>query len=84
MKLRVTTTAKNSDSKKTSFMKILFIYHHQFCANAELMRFLFVKMTLSELQRVVKFCLKNPNKSKSDTVEHFKLLGQGFHYLSFN
>jgi DeoR/GlpR family transcriptional regulator of sugar metabolism len=34
-------------------------------------------MSLSELQRrnlIVKFCLENPNKSKS-TVEHFKLLG---------
>jgi hypothetical protein len=32
-------------------------------------------MSLSELQRrnkIVKFCLKNPNKSKSETVAHFK------------
>jgi hypothetical protein len=36
------------------------------------------KISLSELQRrnlIVKFCLENPNKSKSETVEHFKLLG---------
>jgi hypothetical protein len=35
-------------------------------------------MSLSELQRrnlIVKFCVENPNKSKSKTVEHFKLLG---------
>jgi hypothetical protein len=35
-------------------------------------------MSLSELQcrnLIVKFCLENPNKSKSETVEHFKLLG---------
>jgi hypothetical protein len=35
-------------------------------------------MSLSELQRrnlIVKFGLQNPNKSKSETVEHFKLLG---------
>jgi hypothetical protein len=34
-------------------------------------------MSLSELQRrnfLVKFCLENPNKTKSETVEHFKLL----------
>jgi DNA-binding transcriptional regulator YhcF (GntR family) len=41
------------------------------------MRFLSVKMSLSELQRrnlIVKFWLENPNKNKSETVEHFKLL----------
>jgi transposase len=41
------------------------------------MRFLSVKMSLSELQRrnlIVKFCLENPNKNKSETVEYFKLL----------
>jgi arginine repressor len=35
-------------------------------------------MSLSESQRqnlIVKLCPKNPNKSKSETVEHFKLLG---------
>jgi hypothetical protein len=35
-------------------------------------------MLLSELQRqnlIVKMFLQNPNKSKSETVEHFKLLG---------
>jgi hypothetical protein len=35
-------------------------------------------MSLSELQRrnlIVKCCPENPNKSKSETVEHFKLLG---------
>jgi hypothetical protein len=35
-------------------------------------------MLLSELQRrnlIIKFCLENLNKSKSETVEHFKLLG---------
>jgi hypothetical protein len=35
-------------------------------------------MSLSELQRrnlIVKFYLENPNKIKSETVEHFKLLG---------
>jgi hypothetical protein len=35
-----------------------------------------VKMSLSELKRrnlIVKVCLENPNKSQ--TVEHFKLLG---------
>jgi hypothetical protein len=34
-------------------------------------------MSLSELQRgnlIVKFCLENLNKSKSETVEHFKLV----------
>jgi hypothetical protein len=34
-------------------------------------------MSLQELQRrnlVVKFCLENPNKSKSEAVKHFKLL----------
>jgi hypothetical protein len=33
---------------------------------------------LSELQRrnlILKFCLENPNKSKSETVGHFKLVG---------
>jgi hypothetical protein len=41
------------------------------------MRFKSVKMSLSELQRrnlIVKFCPENPNKSKSETVRHFKLL----------
>jgi hypothetical protein len=34
-------------------------------------------MSLSELQRrnLIVICLENPNKSKSETVEHFKLLG---------
>jgi hypothetical protein len=33
-------------------------------------------MSLSELRRlIVKFCLGNPSKCKSETVEHFKLLG---------
>jgi hypothetical protein len=35
-------------------------------------------MSLLELQRrnlIVKFCLETPNKSKSETDEHFKLLG---------
>jgi hypothetical protein len=35
-------------------------------------------MSLSELQRrnfIVKFYLENPNKSKNETVEHFKLMG---------
>jgi hypothetical protein len=35
-------------------------------------------MSLSELQRrnlIFSFCLENPNKSKSETVGHFKLLG---------
>jgi hypothetical protein len=39
------------------------------------MRFKSVKMSLSELQRrnlLVKFCPENPNKSKSETVTHFK------------
>jgi hypothetical protein len=43
-----------------------------------LMRIKSVKMSLSESQRqnlIVKFCPENPNKSKSETVEHFKLLG---------
>jgi hypothetical protein len=34
-------------------------------------------MSFSESQRrnlIVKFCLENLNKSKSETVEHFKLL----------
>jgi hypothetical protein len=34
-------------------------------------------MSHSELQHpnlIVKCCLENPNKSKSETVEHFKLL----------
>jgi hypothetical protein len=34
-------------------------------------------MSLSELQRrnfILKFCLQNPNKSKNETVELFKLL----------
>jgi hypothetical protein len=42
-----------------------------------LMRFLSVKMSLSELQRrnlIVNFCLQNSNESKSETFEHFKLL----------
>jgi hypothetical protein len=41
-------------------------------------RFKSVKMSLSEFQRqnlIVKFCLENPNKSKSETAEHFKVLG---------
>jgi DNA-binding MarR family transcriptional regulator len=35
-------------------------------------------MSLSELQRrhlIVKFCLENPNKSQSETVEHLQRLG---------
>jgi hypothetical protein len=42
-----------------------------------LMRFKSIKMSFSELQRrnlFVKTCLENPNKSKCETVEHFKLL----------
>jgi hypothetical protein len=38
-------------------------------------------MSLSELQRrnlIVKFCLEKPNKSKSETVEHFKFKLMGF------
>jgi hypothetical protein len=35
------------------------------------------KMSLSDIQRrnlMVKFCLENPNKRKSETVEYYKLL----------
>jgi hypothetical protein len=45
-----------------------------------------VKMSLSELQRrnkIVKFCLQNPNKSKNETAEYFKLL-RPFKFLTQN
>jgi hypothetical protein len=60
-------------------LNIILICCHQFY-DAAGFRCVFkaVKMSLSELQRrnfKVKFCLENPNKSKSETFEYLKLLG---------
>jgi hypothetical protein len=40
---------------------------------------------VSEFQRrnlIVKFCLENPSKSKSETVEHFKVLEFKIHTIN--
>jgi hypothetical protein len=66
MKLRLTTTATNSDSKENSFMK----------NTIDLPSSILLKCRFQIQPRnfIVNFCLENPNLSKNETVELFKLL----------
>jgi hypothetical protein len=75
---RITTTGTNSDFKKTSFMKNYIDLPTSVLADGvfscvfNLSNVAF-RITASKFN--CKFCLETPNKSKSETAEHFKLLG---------
>jgi hypothetical protein len=73
VKSRITTaatTAINSDSKKT------IDYRQNFAQTRNSQTFLIcqsIAFRITATKFNCKFCLENPNKSKSETVEHFKL-----------